>query len=411
MDNNIINTADTELYELLLSEEARQKNTLDMVASESLQDTVSLALSGSVFCNKTAVGLPGKQRLGGSEYADQLESLAASRACSLFGAEYANVLPYSGTVANLCVYNAVLEHNDTVLALHPDHGSHASHGRSEHISAKLYHFVHFGLHPATHLIDYDEIERLLDVHHPKLIVVGVSAYSRLIDFERIAKAAHKSGAVFMVDMAHLSGLVAARVIPNPVAFADIVTASGTKTMCSCHTGYILCRKKYAAAIDASVYPGVTASVHLQTVASAAWAFKRGMSEEFRMTMRQTVHNAKALCDALIRRGFGILTGGTDTHMFVADLRPLGEGRIHAVEFCDRLERIGISTNTKSIPQDDSPEPNGIRVGCTVLTQRGMKEEQMENIADIFALALNEDEASFQKCRSMVAELCDRYTCS
>jgi len=408
MNSHIIKSSDPELYKLLCDEAERQCGTLDLTASESIQDEVSRALSGSVFCNKTAVGLPGKQRLGGSDTADRLERLAAARACELFGAEYANILPYSGTTANLCVYDGLLSPGDKILALDPEHGSHASHGRHEHISAKLYDFVHFGLDRATLLINYDEVERLLEMHRPKLLVVGVSAYSRLIDFKRLADSAHSCGAVFMVDMAHTSGLCAAGVISSPVPYADIVTASATKTMCGCHTGYILCKKQFADAVDRGVYPGVLASMHLQTVAAAAWAFKRARSDEFRAVMEQTVRNARALCDELKKQGFGILTGGTDCHMFVIDLRPLYAEypSLEAISYSERLESIGISLNTKRIPYDESEKVGGLRAGCTILAQRGMKEGEMAEVADIFRLAL--DEANLDKCAEKVKLLCEKF---
>jgi len=376
MADKIIEQYDPELYNLLISEENRQKNTLDMIASESLQDEVSLALSGSAFCNKTAVGLPGNQRLGGSEYADMLEALASERAKNLFGAEHANILPYSGTAANLCVYTALLNPGDTVLALDPEQGSHASHGRKEHISAKMFNFVHFGIDPETQLINYDTTKEMLEKHRPKLMIVGVSAYSRLIDYKLLSNQAHDAGAVFMVDMAHMSGLAAAGVIPNPVKYADIVTASATKTMCACHTGFILCKEKYAEAVDRGVYPGVLASMHLQTVASAAWAFKRAGSEEFRNIMLRTVKNARALSAELMNRGFGILTGGTDCHMMVIDLRPLyiDYPELDAVNYCSRLESIGISVNTKRIPYDKTDRISGIRAGCTILTSEAWKKK-------------------------------------
>lgn len=408
MASQIIKECDLQLYELICEEEKRQRSTLDMIASESLQDAASLALSGSAFGNKTAVGLPGRQRLGGSGPADALERLAAERAYELFGAEHANILPYSGTTANLCVYDAILKPGDTVLALDPEQGSHASHGRKEHISAKLYHFVHFGVDPQTQLLDYEEVERLLQQHRPKLLVIGVSAYARLIDYQRLAEMAHRVGTVLMADIAHTSGLVAAKVLPSPLPHADIVTASATKTMCGCHTGFILCSKEYAQRVDAGVYPGVTASLHLQTIAAAAWAFKKAAAEEFQVLMQQVVKNAKALAQALMTRGFGILTGGTDCHMMVMDLRPLHEESLDAVSYCDRLEGIGISVNTKRIPYDTAEKINGIRLGCTILTQRGMKEADMEEIADIFWMALQKEEAILAECRKKVQMLCDRF---
>jgi len=397
-----IQRADPELYEILCGEETRQRETLDMIASESIQDEVSLALSGSAFCSKTAVGNVGKQRLGGSEYADALEKLAAERACRVFGAEHANMLSYSGTVANLCVYDALLSPHDSVLALDPEMGSHASHGRKEHISARFYDFHHFGVDPETQTFDFDALERHLETDCPRLVVIGSSSYPRAFDFERIARTVHAHGAWLMVDMAHFSGLVAAGLAENPVKYADVVTASATKTMCGCHTGYILCRKELAERIDRGVYPGVVASMHLQTVAAAAWVMKKSQTAEFRETMRKTLENARDLAAFLQERGFGILTGGTDCHMFVADLRPLGK---NGVELTETLEQIGISVNTKGIPWDTSKVPNGIRAGCTVLTQRDFGRAEMETIADLFADCVNPTEAKLAHAKETVSRLC------
>jgi len=401
----LIQENDAELFELLQQEELRQNNTLDMVASESIQDETSLALAGSAFSCKTAVGNPGKQRLLGSEVADRLELLAARRACEVFGAEHANMLPYSGTTANLCVYDGLLQPGDTIVAIDPEHGSHASHGRKEHISAKLYRFVHVGVDPDTQLLNYDALAECVRIHAPKLIVIGVSSYPRLIDYQTIRDIAHASGAVFMVDMAHITGLVAAGVLPNPMKYADVVTGSGTKTMCGCHTGFILCRKQYAEAVDRGVYPGVLASMHLQSIAAVTWALKRSQTPEFRCLMQQTVANTKVLCKALQARGFGILTGGTDCHMFVLDLRPTG---VSGDVFARRLEQMGISVNTKKIPYDPAPVANGIRAGCTVLTQRGMKEAQMEDIADLFVSALTDDPAILTTSRQKLNALCRTF---
>lgn len=405
MDTAQIQKNDGELFDLLRQEEFRQENTLDMVASESIQDAISLALSGSAFCCKTAVGTPGKQRLLGSDIADKLEVLAAQRACEVFGAEHANMLPYSGTTANLCVYDGLLQPGDTIVAIDPEHGSHASHGRKEHVSAKLYHFVHVGVDPCTQLLNYETLAECVRLHRPKLIVIGVSSYPRQIDYEKIKKIAHDNDAVFMVDMAHITGLVAAGVLPNPMEHADIVTGSGTKTMCSCHTGFILCRKPFAEAVDRGVYPGVLASMHLQSIAAVTWALKRSQTPKFVAMMHQTVANAKALCIALQERGFGILTGGTDCHMFVLDLRPTGVG---ANIFAQRLEKIGISVNTKRIPYDPAPTTNGIRAGCTVLTQRGMQETQMQDIADIFMSALTNNPILLEQSRQKIAALCNAF---
>ncbi len=371
---------DPELNELLHLEEARRRDTLEMVASESLQDRDSLALQGSVFCGKTAVGLPGHQRLGGSEIADRLEALAASRARALFRCGYANVLPYSGTVANHCVYKAFLKPGDTVLSLDPECGSHASHGRSGHLSAEVYRFVHFGVKPDSGLLDYEEAERLLEKECPAMLVVGASSYPRLIDWERLASAARRTGTILTADMAHITGLVAAGVVPSPVPYADAVTASGTKTMCSAHTGFILSREEYAEALDRAVYPGMVASVHLQTAAALCHAFRRAGTPEFRALMQRTVRCAKALAAALADRGFGILTGGTDCHLLVADVRPFGTD---AAALADRLGTAGISVNTKRLP--GAADVTGLRIGTTVAAQRGMDETDMQSAAEAFLL--------------------------
>ncbi len=398
MSVELIKSSDYELYKLIKGEENLQKTTLNMIASDSLQDDVSLALQGSAFCNKTAVGLPGNQRLGGGEYADKLEILAAKRACELFGADHANMLTYSGTVANLCVYNALVNIGDTILALDTDHGSHASHGRKGHISGEMYNFVHFGLDHKTGLFNYDIFDKAVKDNAPQLVVIGVSAYSRHIDYKRIADITHKSGALLLVDMAHTSGLVAAGVMDNPVKYADVVSGSATKTMCGCHTGYILCKRELADKIDKGVYPGVTASMHLQTVAAVAYAMKKAKTPEFKELMQNIVNNARTLSDALIAQGFDVLTGGTDCHMFTLDLRPFD---IDAVTYLAKLEKIGISANTKSIPYDDSKVARGVRMGTIIATQQGMGEKEMHVIADIMKKAVT---ASDDKLENLKTEL-------
>ncbi len=384
---------DKPLQDLLEKERTRQCDTLEMIASESMQSDELLYIAGSVFNNKTAVGLPGHQRLMGSSVADALERLTVERACRVFGAEHANVNPYSGSVANYCAYAACMRPGDCVVALDSAAGSHQTHGGNNNISADIYDFHYFGLHPDTYLIDYEEAERMIAALSPKLLVIGSSAYSRTIDYERLAKAIHAVGGKLLVDLAHFTGLVAAGVSNDPVPYADIVTVSGTKTMCGPHTGMLLCKKEMAEVIDRQVYPGYVSSLHLQTIAAMAYAIGQTQTEAFRALMRQVVKNAQALCRALIARGFGILTGGTDCHMFIADVRPFG---IDAVRFVDQMEAVGISVNTKGIPYDPSPTPNGVRAGTIVLTQRGMCESDMEYIADIWqrvATATREEELS------------------
>ena len=390
----LLATLDPPLASCLRLETDRQENSLEMIASESVQPEMALELAGSVFNNKTAVGLPGHQRLMGSHYADQLERLAAQRACEVFGADHANMLTYSGSSANYCAYSAVLSLGDRVLTMDPSAGAHQTHGASKNISAKMYQFAYFGLHPDTMLIDYDAAERMAREHKPKLIVIGSASYSRNIDFERMADIAHRNGALLMTDIAHFSGLVAAGITPNPVRYADIVTASTTKTMCGPHSGFILCKRELAERVDAAVYPGNLSSLHLQTIAAMAYALLNSQTPAFRKLMRQVVRNAQSLCDALIKRGFGIVTGGTDCHMFVADLRPFGaEGEPVA----QAMQNVGLSVNTKAIPYDTSPSVRGLRAGTTVLTQRGMREEEMETVADLWlAIVRHPKDASVLK---------------
>lgn len=380
MEAKDLERTDPELYECLCLEENRQENDLEMVASESIQPAEALFLAGSVFNNKTAVGPVGKQRLEGSQYADMLERLAARRACEVFGAEHANMTTYSGSVANFCAYEAVLKAGDVVLALDPSTGSHQSHGGKGNVSSRTYRFYYFGLKKDTLEVDYESAEKIAGEVHPKLIVIGSAAYPRNFDFERLAEIAHGNGALLMVDIAHFSGLIAAGVSPNPVPYADIVTASTTKTMCGPHSGFIMCKKALAEQVEASIYPGHVASLHLQTIAAMAYVLKRSQTEEFRELMRQVLKNASYLAKVLQEKGFGVFTGGTDCHMFLLDVRPFG---IDGASFSKALSRAGISVNSKKLPFEEGDLPGGIRVGTTVLTQRGMKEEQMEEIAELF----------------------------
>lgn len=336
---------DFELYQCLKAEENRQQDSLEMIASESIQPPMALMLAGSAFNNKTATGSVGKQRLLGAENVDTLERLAAERACEIFGADYANMLTYSGTVANFCAYEAILKPNDPVLALSHNVGAHQSHGGTGNVSSRFYRFQYFGVDPETMDIDYDEAERKAEKYKPKLMVVGSAAYPRNFDFKRLADIAHRNGALLMVDVAHFSGLIAAGVTPNPFPYADIVTASTTKTMCGPHSGFIMCKKEYKDQIEKSVYPGHVASPHLQTIAAMAYALKQAQTEEFKELMQQVVLNAQHLCKALQEKGFQIFTGGTDCHMFLLDVKPFD---LDSVCFSEALNKAGITVNSKGI---------------------------------------------------------------
>ena len=386
---------DPALYACIAAEEERQQTTLEMIASESIQPKEVLALSGGVFNNKTAVGRIGHQRLLGSQNADALEALAAARACEIFGADHAIMSTYSGSVSNFCAYAAVLRPGERALAMDPKTGAHQSHGAKGNISSTIYDFSFFGLEEDTLDIDYADAEKKAKALSPKLMVIGSAAYPRTIDYERLA------------HIAHFTGLAAAGVSPNPVPYADIVTASTTKTMCGPHSGFILCKSALAEAVEKSIYPGYVSSLHLQTVAAMAYTLRRSQTPEFGALMRAVVSNAKALCAALQKRGFAIFTGGTDCHLFLLDLRPYG---MDGVRFAEALEQTGITTNSKAIPYDPSPVPMGIRAGTTVLTQRGMREKEMEEIAEIYAiLAKNQaDEKTIAALRPRVRALADAF---
>ncbi len=403
---NILEGKDEQLLSILKNEEEREANTLEMVASESIQPNEALYLAGSVFNNKTAVGRIGNQRLKGSQYADEIEKLCKQRVMEVFGAEHANIVTYSGSVANFCAYNAVLNPGDKVLALDPITGSHQSHGGKNNVSSKLYNFRYFGLNEKTLDIDYEGAENICKEFTPKLIVIGSAAYPRKIDYEKLSKIAHKNGALLMADIAHFSGLVAGGASPSPVPYADIVTASTTKTMCGPHSGFIMCKKELESAVEDSVYPGYVASLHLQTVSAMAYAIGRAKTKEFSFLMRKVVDNAKYMCKALQKRGFDIFTDGTDCHMFLVDLRPFG---LDGVTYADRLERAGISVNSKGIPFDDSTIARGIRAGTTVLTQRNMGRVEMDEIAELFLmLAKNDGEEKVEEVSKRVKLLAQKF---
>ena len=377
---NSLENKDYELFRLLKTQEEYQDNILEMIASESIQPKEALFLAGSCFNNKTAVGNGDNQRLKGSKYIGELQKLTAKRVCEIFGADYANVNTYSGSVANFTAYSAVLDINDKVLALNPISGAHQSHGDSRNISSKIYDFDFFGLNKDTLDIDYDEAERKIIENKPKLLVIGSAAYPRKIDYKRLSEICKKHSVLLMADIAHFSGLVAAGLFSNPVPYCDIVTASTTKTMCGPHSGFIMCKDHLKDKVEKAVYPGYVASLHMQTVAAMAYALENSKTDKFIELMKKVIDNAKYLSNALIKRGFGVFTGGTDCHMFLVDLKPFGvDGNL----FAEELEKIGITVNSKALPFDESEAPMGIRAGTTVLTQRGMGEKEMDEIADIY----------------------------
>ncbi len=373
--------SDPELYGVVAEELDRQEHNIEMIASESTACEELLELSGCVFTNKTTEGYPGARFQAGSQIADKMERLGIERAKALFGAEHANLQPYSGSTANYGVYAAVLQPGDCVLGMKLDHGGHLTHGSPANFMSKFYRFVSYGLNRDTEQIDYDELESLAKEHRPRLIIAGGSAYPRLIDYERIANVARSTGSLFMADMAHIAGLVAAKVIPGPVPWADFVTMSTTKTFCGPRSGMILCKAEHAKALDKGVFPGAVSSIHLHTMAAKTWLLKYATTDAFRKTMTRVVRNARALAEALAGHGFRVISGGTDNHIVLLDLR---SKKITGKLFQDALEYVGITINKNMIPFDpEKPSvTSGVRIGTTAVSQRGLGAPEILRIAEI-----------------------------
>lgn len=397
-----VKKSDSELSQLIHLELERQKNSLEMIASESIVPVEIMELSGCCFTNKTLEGYPNKRFQTGAEIADKLENLGIDRANQLFEAEHVNLQPYSGSISNYCVYKSILKPLDRVLSMRLDHGGHLSHGSKANFISELYSFYHYGVNPSTEEIDYLDLEHKAKKIQPKLIVAGGSAYPRLIDYERIAFVAKKNNAFFMVDMAHISGLVAARVIPSPVPYADFVTSSTTKTISGPRSGLILCKKKYSDQLDRAVFPGVMGSMHLHTMAAKAWLFKYCLSSEFRNTMKKVLENSQFLSKELLKRDFKLVSNGTDTHLILINLTNTS---LTGKEFEKRLAYVGINTNKNQIPNDmRSPLiTSGLRIGLTSLTERGLNKKELVILADIFK-QLSQDkigDKDYMTCRQKV----------
>ncbi|HBD63442.1 MAG TPA: serine hydroxymethyltransferase [Clostridiales bacterium] len=391
--------SDLEIYEIVADELKRQEHNIEMIASESTASLEIMELSGSIFTNKTLEGYPGARFQAGSHEADRLEILGIERAKQLFGAEHANIQVYSGSSANYGVYAAILNPGDKVMSMRLDQGGHLTHGSPVNFLSKVYEYHFYGVNEKTEMIDYEELEKKAEEIRPKLIITGGSSYPRLIDYERISRIAKSVGAYFMVDMAHVSGLVAAGVIPSPVPHADFVSSSTTKTLCGPRSGFILCKKEHAKAIDKGVFPGSIGSMHLTTMAAKSWVFKHAASDEFKNIMRQVLANGKALAEELASRGFRIVSGTTDNHIVMVDLRSKG---ISGKVFQNALDRVGITVNKNQIPFDPASPfvTSGVRIGVTSITQRGLKEAEIKIIADIMdrVASAPEDETNIMSCK-------------
>lgn len=400
---------DPDVYEAIRNELKRQNCRLELIASENFTSEAVLEATGSVFTNKYAEGYPGKRYYGGCDYVDVVENLARERARKLFSAEYANVQPHSGAQANMAAYAAVLQPGDTILGMNLSHGGHLTHGHHLNFSGKTYKVVPYGVRREDEVIDYDELARLADESKPKLIVAGGSAYPRIIDFRRFREVADSVGALLMVDMAHFSGLVAAGVHPNPCEYADIVTSTTHKTLRGPRSGMILCREKYGAAIDKSVFPGIQGGPLVHVVAAKAVCFLEAMQPEFADYQRRVVANAKALASGLADAGFRIVSGGTDTHLMLVDIFSKG---LRGKEAEKALDDAYITANKNTIPFDVNPplNPSGIRLGSPAVTTRGFNEPEMREVAALIAEVLNNiaSEETRAAVRRRVAALADKF---
>ncbi|PAB56792.1 serine hydroxymethyltransferase [Anaeromicrobium sediminis] len=376
-----LKNSDSKLYDIVIEEYNRQQNSLEMIASESFVPREILELQGSILTNKTMEGFPGRRYHSGYEVIDKMETLAIERAKELFGAQHANIQPHSGSQANQCVYASILNPQNKVMGLRLDQGGHLTHGSKVNFSGKIYNFMSYGLNKETELIDYEELEKLAKEFMPKLIVTGASSYPRFIDYERIGYIAKSVNAYFLVDMAHVAGLVAAGIHPSPVPHADFVTSTTTKTLAGARGGFVLCKEEFAKSLDKAVFPGVQGSCHLHTMAAKAFTFKNAMTNEFKKTMKQVVKNSKHLGKQLSNKGFRLVTGGTDNHLLLVDLRPKG---LTGADLDNALSSVGITVNKNMIPYDPQKPmiTSGIRIGTTAMTIKGMKEAQMDQIADL-----------------------------
>ena len=404
-----IKQQDPKVQEMIELELGRQRNKLEMIASENFVSQAVMEAQGSVLTNKYAEGYPHKRYYGGCEYVDMVEELAIERAKQLFGAEHVNVQPHSGSQANFGVYFALLEPGDTIMGMNLAHGGHLTHGSPVNVSGKYFNIIPYGVDAETGRIDYDEMRKIAQEHKPKMIIGGGSAYSRQIDFKTMADIAHEVGAIFMVDMAHFAGLVAAGLHPNPVEYADIVTTTTHKTLRGPRGGMIMCKEEYAKAIDKSIFPGIQGGPLMHVIAAKAVAFGEALQPEFKEYAKQVIVNAQTLANALQQEGFTIVSGGTDTHVLLVDLRTVGlTGKVAE----HILDEVGITCNKNTIPFDpESPfVTSGIRLGTPALTTRGLNAEDMKEIASIIALVLKhpEDTEAQEKAKQRVAKLCKQY---
>ena len=407
---NVLQHADPELNHAIQAERNRQRFGLEMIASENYASPAVMAAQGTVLTNKYAEGYPGKRYYGGCEFVDVAERIALDRLKKLFGAEHANVQPHSGAQANMSVFLACLQPGDTILGLDLAHGGHLTHGMKLNFSGKYFKVVSYGVTPDTHRIDYDQLAKQAREHKPKLIIAGASAYSRIIDFAKFAEISKEVGALFMVDMAHIAGLVAAKLHPDPVPFADFTTSTTHKTLRGPRGGLILCKPEWAQKIDSAVFPGIQGGPLMHVIAAKAVAFGEALRPAFRDYIQQVIDNAKYLAEDLMKHGFPIVSGGTDNHLMLIDV--FTKAGIGGKQAETALDAAGITVNKNMIPYDPRKpmDPSGIRIGTPALTTRGMKEPEMKQIArwitDVLAKPADDDLIS--RVRGSVRELCEHF---
>lgn len=404
---NFLVNYDPEVGNAMTAELARQRDNLELIASENIVTPAVMAAMGSILTNKYAEGYPAKRYYGGCEYVDVVENIARDRAKELFGAEHVNVQPHSGAQANTAVYFSILNPGDTVMGMTLSEGGHLTHGSPVNISGKYYNFVEYGVDPVTHIIDYDKVAQRAKEVSPKLIVCGASAYPRTIDFAKFREIADSVGAYLMVDMAHIAGLVASGLHPNPVPVADFVTTTTHKTLRGPRGGMILCKEKYANAIDKSIFPGTQGGPLMHVIAAKAVCFGEALKPEFKEYNKKVVENCKTLAQALLDNGLTLVSGGTDNHLALLDLRGTG---VTGKELETRLDEVHITVNKNTIPNEPlSPfVTSGIRIGTAAVTTRGLGVDDMKQIAKLITLAVRDFENSKQYIKKTVGEICEKY---
>ena len=404
---HVISDSDSEIGNIIDMELKRQQNNLELIASENIVSPSVLSAMGSILTNKYAEGYPGHRYYGGCEYVDMIENIAIQRACQLFGAEHANVQPHSGSQANMAVYLSILEYGDTVLGMDLSHGGHLTHGSPVNFSGKLYNFVSYGVNKETEKIDYDEVRSLALKHKPKLIVAGASAYSRIIDFKAFKDICDEVGAYFMVDMAHIAGLVAVGAHPSPVPYADFVTSTTHKTLRGPRGGLILCKEKYAKQLDKTIFPGIQGGPLIHTIAAKAVCFKEALEPSYKEYINNVVTNCNILSEELIKHGFKIVSGGTDNHLILVDLN---NKNVTGKDAEHLLDLIGITVNKNTVPNETKSPfiTSGIRVGTAAVTTRGFNTEDMKEIASIINDTLSVENPDMDNLKTRVKALCEKH---